>query len=327
MSTRFGQLLVILFLWVSACAPSDTSYVLTPVVIQLAGTHHATSAGFYAADLNGDYAREGLAVSFLEGTADLDLGASLVDGKAQFGVMGASALISARAAGQPLRALATILRYDPSVFVSLADSGIARLEDFAGKKVLVSPRGRPRLYSMLARVGMTPEDIVEVNSGNFTDLYTGDIDVANTNIAGDVLSAKQAGYKVNLIYPDDYGVHFYGTSIFTTDDYIAADPDLVTRFLRATLQGWTYAVENPQEIGDMVLRYNPNVDNAFETASMVASLPYINTGEDHIGWMKPEIWEGMAQTMRNQGVLTTPLNITEAYTLYFIQKIYGETNP
>ena len=55
---------------------------------------------------------------------------------------------------------------------------------------------------------------------------------------------------------------------------------------------------------------------------MVASLPLINTGEDQIGWMRPEVWAGMAKTLREQGVLTKPVDPADVYTLRFLQEIY-----
>ena len=67
------------------------------------------------------------------------------------------------------------------------------------------------------------------------------------------------------------------------------DPGLVRRFLRATLKGWTYAVENPTAIGSMVARYKSDADTDLEVAQMASSIPFVNTGEDHIGWMKPEV--------------------------------------
>jgi len=57
---------------------------------------------------------------------------------------------------------------------------------------------------------------------------------------------------------------------------------------------------------------------------MTASLPLINTGEDYIGWMKPEMWAAMEETLREQGVLTSPLDVESAYTLQFLQEIYGK---
>ncbi|HEX9922510.1 MAG TPA: hypothetical protein VGD99_07595, partial [Anaerolineae bacterium] len=82
-------------------------------------------------------------------------------------------------------------------------------------------------------------------------------------------------------------------------------------------------VENPDQVGALVAKYNPEADLSLETDQMIASLPLINTGEDHIGWMKPEVWAGMEQTLRDQGALTKPVQITEVYTLQFLQEIYG----
>jgi NitT/TauT family transport system substrate-binding protein len=135
---------------------------------------------------------------------------------------------------------------------------------------------------------------------------------------------RRAGYAVNLVFPDDYGVHFYGDCIFTTDELVDTNPDLARRFLRASLKGWNYAVENAAEIGPLVARYNPNADVEIETDSMFASQPMINTGEDHIGSMKPEVWVAMEATLRQNGAITGSIDPTAAYTLQFLREIYGQ---
>ncbi len=328
MTTIFlKKIFIILPLLISACTPVVQTPGLIPVTVQLGSTHQAVYGGFYAADQNGDYAREGLAVKFIEGGTNVDLVTPLINGNAQFSIMGASAIITQRAAGKPIRAIATILRRDPVVFFSLADSGIVRLQDFVGKKILASLTIRPRLYAMLDKAGIDRNQMTLIDTGSFTDLYTSKIDVASGLITSSVLAAQRAGHPVNIIYPDDYGVHFYSVTIGTTDDYIAAHADVVTKFLRATLKGWTYVVETPQAVGSLVMQYNPQADAALESASMAASIPYINTGEDHIGWMKPEIWAGMLQTMRSQGEVKTPLDIKDVYTIEFVQQIYGGSQP
>ena len=87
---------------------------------------------------------------------------------------------------------------------------------------------------------------------------------------------------------------------------------------------WAYAVENPASIGAFVQKYNQKADPAAEIANMRASIPLVNTGEDFIGWMKPEIWAGMEQTLREQVVLTKALDIEQVYTLQFLEEIYGK---
>jgi len=307
----------------SACAPRATPMELIPVTVQLQWTHQAEFAGFYAADQNGNYADEGLAVTFIQGGPDVDNLAPLVDGKVQFCTATAEQLIVARAGGKSLRAVATIYRRSPAVFFSLADSGITRPQDFAGKKVRVPATILPTLHAIAARVGVTPDQYTEVNlPSDVTIFASGVVPVWGGYINALPLLVQKAGIKIIIIYPDDYGVHFYGDSLITTDELISTQPDLVERFLRATLVGWTYAVENPEKVGLMVQKYNPDADPSLENDKMIASIPLVNTGEDFIGWMKAEMWAGMEQTLREQGVLASPLDVTQVYTMQFLNEIY-----
>jgi len=316
--------IISLVLVLSACASAKTAAVLTPITVQLKWLHQAQFAGLYAADQNGYYAAEGLKVSFIEGGPTVDLEKPVLNGTAQLGVIGADTLITARADGKPLRAIAVIYRRSPLVFMTLANSGITRPQDFIGKTVQADT-GAITLHAMLANVGISSDQYHEVNIGaDLEPFYSGQVQVWNAFINNEVLTAQSNGHKVNIIYPDDYGIHFYSDTLYATDDYIAANPDLVMRFLRATLKGWTYAIENPTLIAPMVAKYNPNADLKHETAQMTASLPLVNTGEDHIGWMKPEIWNGMERILREQGVLTTTLDVTQVYTMQFLEEAYGK---
>lgn len=311
-------------MWLPACTLSPAVPAeLTPVTVQLRWSHQAQFAGFYAADQNGYYADEGLKVTFLEGGPKVDLHQPVLNGTAQFGVAGAETLLVARANGEPLRAIATIFRHSPLVFVAPADSGICRPQDFVGQIINVPEPGQVVFHAMMAHVGIPPNQYTEVNLGsNLPPSFTGQVQVLTVYLINQVIRLRQAGETLNIIYPDDYGIHFYADTIFTTDTLIATRPDLVQGFLRATLRGWRYAVENPDKIGLMVQTYNPQADPALESAKMVASIPLINTGLEPIGWMTPEVWAGMEQTLREQGVLTQPVSIEQVYSRQFLEEIY-----
>ena len=310
----------------TGCAATPSPPPLTPVKVQLRWTHQAQFAGFYAADQLGYSDDEGLAVTFVEGGPNIEPIGATLDGQAQFGIGGADELILARADGKPVKAIATIYRRNPAVFMALASSGITRPQDLIGKTIMVTPTIATTFHAMMNQVGITSDQYTEVSLSNDVARFAeGDV-VWGAFITGFALTVQKAGYKVNLIYPDDYGVHFYADTVFTTDQIIASNPDLVTRFLRATLKGWTYAVENPTAIGPMVLKYNPKGDAALENDKMATSLPLVNTGEDYVGWMKPEIWAGMEQILRKQDMLTKPLTITDVYTMDFLKAIYSN-NP
>jgi NitT/TauT family transport system substrate-binding protein len=315
----------ILFIgFLAACSPLATpAPPLTPITVQLQWTHQAEFAGLYAADQNGYYAEEGLAVTFLPGGTNVDHIAAIQEGKAQFGTTSADALITARAQGKTLRAIATVFRRSPTVFVTLANSGITRPQDFAGKTIRTVATTTVTLHAMTAFVGLSPSLYTEANLPSDVSMFaTGEVPVWGMFITGQAVAIKQAGYKINIIYPDDYGVHFYGDVIITTDELIKTNPDLVLRFLRASLKGWTFAVENPDKISAMVVNVEPKADKTIENERMAISLPFINTGEDHIGWMKADIWTGMEKTLRVQGILTTSLDVNQIYTMKFLEEIY-----
>jgi NitT/TauT family transport system substrate-binding protein len=317
----FIFLLALIF---SACSPLATpATTLTPIIVQLLWTHQAEFAGLYAADQNGYYAQEGLAVTFLQGGATIDNVAAVQEGKAQFGIASAEALITARDQGKTLRAIAAVFRRSPTVFLTLANSGITRPQEFAGKTIRTLATLTATLHAMASFVGVSPNQYTEINLPSDVSMFaSGDVPIWGMYLNGIAVPIKQAGYKVNIIYPDNYGVHFYGDVLISTDEMIKTNPDLVLRFLRASLKGWTYALENPETAISMLLKVEPKADKVIESEKMVVSLPFINTGEDHIGWMKAEVWSGMEKTLREQGILSQSLDVSQIYDLQFLEEVY-----
>jgi len=56
---------------------------------------------------------------------------------------------------------------------------------------------------------------------------------------------------------------------------------------------------------------------------MEAMLPLVHTGEDRIGWMKAEVWQGMYQILLEQRLLARPFDVNQAYSLRFLKEVYG----
>jgi NitT/TauT family transport system substrate-binding protein len=211
------------------------------------------------------------------------------------------------------------------VFVAAADSGILQPEDLAGKKILVGLNAAPTLHAMMSRVGISSDDYVAETLAFDVKLFeSGEFPVWSVYTTGSIRILEEAGYELNIIYPCDYGVHFYNDTIFGTDEFILENPELVLRFLRATLRGWRWAIENPEEAGPLALKYNPELDVEIQTDQMMASVPLVHTGEDQIGWMRAETWEDMHDILIEQGLLDGSCNVEDLYTVEFLEEIYGE---
>lgn len=301
-----------------------SSAALDPVTVQLSWTHGAAFAGYYAADQNSEYAARGLQVTFLTGGPRVDPVPPVVEGRARFGTAAAHHLLRARADGKPVRSLACIYRRSPLVFAALADSGIAHPRQFVGKTIRLGRQNIQILYAMMAQFDVASDRYTVVETNDPQEFYSGKVDIWGGFLIGSVRDAVAAGHELSIIFPDDFRVHGYHECLFTTDEVIAAEPQLVARFLGATLMGWRFVVDHPDEVGSMVVGYDPGLEAATEIAEVRASRPLFNTGENHIGWMRPEIWAAIAASLQETGGLPAPLDVTQVYTMQFLTEFYED---
>lgn len=301
-----------------------TERALAPIVLQLAWHHAGASAGYYDAAQNGAYADEGLGVDFVEGGAQIDHVQSVLDGEAQFGLATAIHLIQARAEGKPVRAIAAVNQLNSTIFISMRNSGITHPRQFAGKTIRASVANIPILRATAERFGVGPDQYTLLNTRDTDRFYSGEIDIWVGVQYHTTTRMEKLGHDLNIMYPDNYGVHFYRICIFATDAHIAEHPDVVRRFLRATLtRGWRNIVRAPDTAGPLTALYDPDVDQTIENNYMTAMVPLIATGEVEIGWMEPDTWAAMADDLVSTGVLDQPIDPTDLYTMRFLEEIYG----
>ena len=300
------------------------------VTLQLKSMHQAQFAGFYLAQEKGYYSQENIKVTFLEGEKDLAIVQRIVYGEADFAVIAPESVLTARSQGQPVTAIAAIYRQSPIVYVALSDSGILRPRDFLGKTVATLDASgsqqdlQVQFYIMMKRLGLDISKIKLIAwDPIYTTFYNGEADVTPCYSNVGLIEMRQKGLKLNLIWPSDYGVYFYSDMVVTRERLITDNPGLVARFLRATLRGWQDAIEDYQQAMPVVQKYNPGKDPQLLAAMMEAQLPLVHTGEDYIGWMKPEDWQAMYNILQDNDLLTNPFDINQAYTMQFLKGIYG----
>ncbi|MDQ1331608.1 MAG: NitT/TauT family transport system substrate-binding protein [Thermodesulfobacteriota bacterium] len=316
-------------LLISGCGEAPLPKAPDEVKLQLKWLHQAQFAGFYMAQEKGYYAEENIKVTFLEGGPDVDIAGSVISGKTDFGVMTPEYILTNRSMGAPLTALAAIYRRSAVVFAARADSGIVRPSDFRGKTVAAAGQGGSMEFELQLRAMMRKlkQDISKVKIVSYdpayASFYSGEAEITAAYYTGGIIKIRKKGMKLNLIWPSDYGVNFYSDVLAATDKMISENPDLVKRFMRATLKGWQDAMEDYKQAVTVSLQYARDKDPGNQTAMMESMLPLVHTGEDHIGWMKPEVWHEMYDTMLTHGLLEKPVDVDKAYSTQFIKEIYG----
>ncbi len=310
------------------CSESKPPKAPDEVKLQLKWHHQAQFAGFYMAQKKGYYEKENIKVTFLEGGMDVNIAESVISGKADFGVMTPEAVLIDRSRGEPLTALAAIYRRSATVFVAKDDSGIIRPSDFTGKTVAVSSKGfaeaEIQFKAMMKKLGLNLSKVKVVPfDPSYETFYRNETDIAATYSIYGLIRMRKKGIKLNLIWPEDYGINFYSDTLVTTDKVISDNPDLVSRFTRASLKGWRDVIGDYKQAVTVSLKYARIKDAEMQTAMMEAMLPLVHTGEDHVGWMKSDVWNEMYETLLEQGLLEKSFDVNKAYTTKFIEEIYG----
>ena len=320
------KLFIIIFpisLVLSACNPIAATPIPDQISVRLKWTHGVQFAGFYIAEEKGYFAEENLSVSLLEGGLEFDELDLVSTGQDDFGVVGGKTIVSARSEGFSIKALAAVFQISPSVYFSLAESGIERPEDFIGKRVMVYPQDTI-LPIMLNNVGVNMDQIIVVPPNtDLSSLYAGEDEVWAGYITNEVVRAHLDGYEINVIYPEDYGIFEYGDCIIATDEMILMNPDLIERFIRAAMRGWRYAIENPVEAAQIASQYADIENDSFLLASMESQVPLINNGAAPIGWMEFEDWQAMCDLLLPSDYCEDEFKTQDVFTLQFLNAVYG----
>lgn len=303
----------------------------TPVNVQFAWIPTIEYSGFYMAEDKGYYTEENLAVTLNPYSFETPLNPidEVVAGKAQFGTASAGAILLARAEGKPVVAVATIYQRNPSVLVSLAEKNIISPQDLAGKKVLIDTSSADSVVytAMIAhQEGLDPAQVNIVSRTDFSNdpLIKGEVDVMDAFINNQPIQLEQAGYKINLIIPANYGVDTYANVIFTTEEMVAKNPDLVEGFVKATVRGIQSAMDDPKEATTLIAARNQEINLASELESMNRALPLFNPAGSRPGMMTAETWTRTYQLLLEQGFLKKPTEVEKAYTLTFLDEMYNQ---
>ncbi|SMP62793.1 ABC transporter substrate-binding protein [Anoxynatronum buryatiense] len=310
---------------------------LRPVTLQLRWEPQFQFAGYYAALWQGYYADAGLDVTirsaFDEKGEVRQATEEVQAGRADFGV-GAVDILMANEQGESLSVVAAIFQRSAVAYYRLEDTPMTTLVDLLD--LAVARRHHDlldvELQAMLIAEGIDPGQLPYTEkSGSFTleDLTTGRYEVVPVYLGSLLMEARRAGVPVAVLRPLDYGIDFYGDSLFTTTRLTRDDPELVEAFRQATLKGWRHALDNPEEMAKAMTDVFQNSlagnddaagDHRFFHASellaynrfqaqQVLELTYYPVVE--VGNLHPFRWEQTHQALTRLGLLSEPLDLSQ----------------
>lgn len=302
-------------IWLLCGVNPAWSVELEPVTLQLKWKHQFQFAGYYAAKEKGFYKEAGLDVTILEASPGIDPVKEITSGHAQFGV-GTSELILNRYRGDDVIVLGVIFQHSPLNLVTLTESGIDNIHKLVGRKLMIEPSSA-ELFAYLLQEGFTPKAfILQHHNLDVNDLLSGKTDAMSVYVTDELYLLKKLGHAYNLFSPLTSSIDFYGDNFFTLASELQEHPQRGNAFREATLRGWHYAMQNPDEIVQLIYdRYSQRhtIEHLQYEAAAMHDLMQPELIEP--GYMNTGRWQHIAKTYRQLGLL--PENFDVEAMLYF----------
>ena len=310
---------------------TETPPALTPVTLQLQWVTQAQFAGYYVALDKGWYKDEGIDLTIIPGGPDqipVDLIAS---GTRDFATTLLADLATAIENGKPVIGIAQIQQKNGLLLITRKSAEIQTPKDFKNKKVGVWVGSwEAQFDALIAQQEITKNDFSLVNQGYSMEAFIkGELDVASAMIYNEYYVVLESGIKpdeLNIIDYATYGLDFPGDTLFTSTETTKQNPDLCTRMVRASLKGWQYAIEHPDEAAAIVLKYDKTgVQTSQHQLSMMTEIAKLVQLEGRqLGRSDDVALQRTIDTLLQYGVLKTAVQAKNVMTNDFWDKAQGK---
>jgi NitT/TauT family transport system substrate-binding protein len=307
---------------VSGCHGNQQSTAtgLAPIRLQLDWYPQPEHGGFFAAQMLGYYKAEGLDVTLLPLPQYGSVAQLVASGRADFGLGSSDQVLEWNSNGLPLVAVSATMQHDPQAVMVHKDSPIQDFKDLEGHTI-AAQTGATWLKYVTQRYNL--RQVREVPATLSIASFLADPGhVQQIFITSEPFYAKQAGVEVRTLLISSSGYDPYRVS-FTTRDFATQHPDLVARFVRASIRGWLAYLADPTATDALLLKLNPALNPAQEaySAQALRDGAFI-TGSDpgaQTGQMTAARWQALYEQLKALGILHGPVDPATAYSLSFVR--------
>ncbi|MGJ4939878.1 ABC transporter substrate-binding protein [Bradyrhizobium sp. HKCCYLS1011] len=291
----------------------------------------AEHGGFFQALADGTYKQYGLDVTIVPGGPNDNNRMLLIAGKLDF-FMAANTLMSfdAVANNVPVVSVAAMFQKDPQVFLTHPEQKVAKLEDLKPLTLFVSKEGISSYYQWLkSEYGFSEKNVRPYTFNSQPFVATPQSAMQGYVTSEPFAVERAAGFKPGVILLADYGFNTYSTLIETRRDLIEKKPDLVQRFVDASIVGWYHYIYGDNSAGNaMIKKLNPEMTDDLLAYSVAKMKEYgiVDSGDslrDGIGAMSDERVTSFFDKMVRAGVVKPSIDYRKSYTLRFVNKGVG----
>jgi NitT/TauT family transport system substrate-binding protein len=291
----------------------------------------AEHGGFFQAVADGTYKNYGLDVTIVPGGPNNNNRMLLTAGKLDF-FMSANTLqsLDAVANNVPLVTVAAIFQKDPQVLLTHPEVKVTKLEDLKPLTLLVSKEGMTSYFQWLKSEYGFNESKVKPYTFNSQPFIVNKQSAMQGYVTSEPYAVeKAAGFKPGVTLLADYGFNTYSTLIETRREIVDNKPDLVQRFVDASVIGWyNYLYGDNKPANAMIKQLNPDMTDELLAYSVSKMKEYgiVDSGDslrNGIGAMTDERMASFFDKMVRAGVVRRDIDYRQAYTLRFANKGVG----
>jgi NitT/TauT family transport system substrate-binding protein len=317
---------------IAALAAAALAHAQQPVKLTFQSNWRAQAehGGYYQAVATGIYAKHGLDVTVRPGGPQMNNPQLLAAGAIDFS-MGSDSFNGLNFVRNniPLVVVASIFQKDPRVLIAHPGQGHDSLAALKGKPILIASASRNNYWQFLrAKYGYT-DDQIRPYTFNMAPFLADKTTIQQGFLTSEPLKAQKAGIKPVVHLLADNGYVSYATTLETRSQMVKERPDVVQRFVNATIEGWySYLYGDRSAANALIKKDNPEMDDEQLTYSHTKMLEYgiVDSGDAlklGIGAMTDQRWREFADSMIKAGVYPADLDVARAYTTQFINKGHG----
>lgn len=301
----------------AAAAVALPTRAATKVRFQTSWFAEAEHGGFYQAQATGRYARAGLDVTLLQGSAQVNSAQMLAGGETDLMMGSDLQTLTNVEKGVPMIAVGSTFQFDLQCIV--AHPSVRSLAELKGHTILVSSDAHTTFWPWLVeRYGYT-DDQVQPYSYSYQRFIDDPAVAQQGYITYDDYALKKAGVRAKLFLLADDGYPAYGSPIVTTRAYLAANRAVVERFVRASLAGWKSYLRDPSPGNALILAANPTmtagqIDATVAKLRAIRALARGDAARLGIGCMTDARWKATRDYMVRAGLLDARTDWRAAYT-------------
>jgi NitT/TauT family transport system substrate-binding protein len=290
----------------------------------------AEHGGYYQAIAAGIYKKYGLDVQLRQGGPQVNHAQLLAAGVLDFNVASNSFTpLNFAQQNIPMVAVAALFQKDPSVLIAHPGEGNDSFAALKGKPIMISGDTRTGAWLFLKQKFGYTDDQIRPYNFSVAPFLADPKTIQQGYLSSEPYTIEQAGVKPVVLLIADAGYASYGSILQTSAKLVHDNPDLVQRFVNASIEGWySYLYGDPTPGNALIKKDNPEMNDALIAYGIAKIKAYgiVDSGDaktDGIGAMTDARWHEFFDTMSKAGLFPVDMDYKKAFTLQFVDKKVG----